>query len=64
LKFYQVALNALLEKGKLTTKEFQEIAVSFGIKVQEVKSGEKLLLDYEGMTKKFLHSKAAKRKKD
>jgi len=62
LKFYQTALQILLEKGKLTTKEFEAIAVDFSIPVTEIKSGEKLVLDYEGLTDKFLHSKPKKRK--
>lgn len=61
LKFYQTSLQLLLEKGKLSPKEFGEIATEFGITVKEVKSGEKLILDYEGLTHKFLNSKAKKR---
>ena len=60
LKFYQTALNLLLEKTKVSPKEFEQIAASFGVPVKEVKSGEKLVLDYEGMTKKFLNSKVRK----
>ena len=60
LKFYQTSLAILMEKTKISTKDFEQIAISFGIPVKEVKSGEKLVLDYEGMTKKFLNSKSKK----
>jgi len=54
LKFYQTSLRILLENGKMSPKEFQSIATDFKIPVTEVKSGERLVLDYEGMTNKFL----------
>ena len=60
LKFYQTSLSTLIEKSKISTKEFEQIAISFGIPIKEVKSGEKLVLDYEAMTKKFLNSKSKK----
>ena len=64
LKFYQSALEQLLTKGKITPTEFEEIAKNFGFnKLEKVKSGEKLILNYEGMAKKFLHSKALAKKK-
>jgi cell division protease FtsH len=57
LKFYQTSLGVLMEKGKISPKEFEAIAVGFGISVKEIKSGERLLLDYKNITKKFLNTK-------
>lgn len=57
LKFYQTSLGILMEKGKISPKEFEGIAVGFGISVREVKSGERLMLDYKNITKKFLNTK-------
>ena len=63
LKFYQTALNVLLENGKMSPKEFATVATSFNIPVEEVKSGEKVMLGYEEMTRKFLHLKKMKKAK-
>jgi cell division protease FtsH len=57
LKFYQTSLGMLMEKGKLSPTEFKDIATNFGIAVKEVKTGEKLILDYKDITKQFLNTK-------
>ena len=61
LKFYQTSLNVLMEKGKISPAEFKDIAISFGIPVKDIKTGEKLILDYKDLTKKFLNSKKVSR---
>lgn len=63
LKFYQTALHSLLEKGKMSPKEFGDVAGNFGFVLKEIRNGEKLLLEYEDMTKKFLSKSVSKMKK-
>lgn len=63
LKFFQTSLQYLLEKGKLTPTEFQVIAEDFGFEAKEIKTGDKLVLNYSELTQNFLNSKKSGRSK-
>lgn len=54
IKFYQFALNQLLNNGKISPKEFEDIAIKFGIKINIVETGAKVLFDYKNRTNNFL----------
>lgn len=56
LKLYQAVLSQLLNNGKISPKEFENIARKFGITINESNTGMRVLLDYKSMTHKFLDS--------
>lgn len=57
MTMYKKMLNVLITNGKMNRQEFIDIADQHNLKLNLVKDGERLMLDYKSLTEKFLATK-------